>query len=116
MRRLIMMILAIFALPAFGESCLQLKDERFEQSASQFGGANIQWQAKIENRCDRPFDALMTLHFVTPEGDSLSWVRVVETLEIHESKALNEELMLPSRVAEQFAGIRVELEERERPL
>jgi hypothetical protein len=116
MRLLSIAALMLMSITARAADCLEIGEQRFELNHQDIGTVDVLWQAEIANRCDLAFDALLTLHFMAPDGTSLYWVRVTDMLDVQETKTLSQQLLVPTRVADQFESIDIEVEERERPL
>lgn len=108
--------LLLMSITSQAADCLQVGEQSYELNRQDIGTADVLWQAEIANRCDLAFDALLTLHFMAPDGTSLYWVRVVDMLDAQESKTLSEQVLVPTRVVDQFESIDIEVEERERPM
>ncbi|WP_104004302.1 hypothetical protein [Marinobacterium lutimaris] len=96
--------------------CVKVGDMKYEMEETQFGGSELAWEAQVENRCATPFDMVLELHFQDEAGNTLYSSRVVETVNAGENRSTSKRMVVPSRVQESFAGIKLESEERERPL
>lgn len=96
-------------------SCLVVSEQSLTLDNSQAGAAEASWWAVVENRCERAHDAVLTIRFVNEDGQRLFDVRDQVVIERLGRVELQREVYVPTRYASKIKGLKIDIEERERP-
>lgn len=115
MLRIFPLLFSLGVTSVMAGNCLKESDSGLSIDTSEAGAARVSWHALIENRCQQSQDAILRIQFIDNDGKAHYEVRdqfVVQRLERHRA---GRDVYVPASVAESITGIRLRLEERERP-
>lgn len=116
MKRFMITVFTLFISTPLAAQCLSVKDKVVEPQAQDAGAARVGWQAQIDNRCEYPQDALLDVKFLDKDGEVLYEVRDQTVVGRLGSKKLKRRVYVPTQHIEAIEALRIELEERERPM
>lgn len=117
MKRLLSLLYVIplcIASPVAAE-CLAITDQGLSLEEGE-GAARASWFASIENRCQLPQDALLSVRFVGADDEVLYEVSDQTVIARLTQKRVERRVYVPSHHGKAITGIVIELEERERPM
>jgi len=111
MQKLIMLLAAIlFALPVRSE-CLQMSDQGLKSIDQDAGGTPITWQATLNNQCDEYIYAKLTIQLLDEQDNELYTLRTTEAFNYREQRTIENQVYIPSDVADRLEGINIRLNE-----
>ncbi len=115
MKAIMGFLVSIFAGSAAAEGCLRLVDSGFEAQADDISVSRVEWRAQLENRCDAPYDADLTIRFLDGDGESVYEVRDLVTVPIGGRAQAGNRIYMPQYYKELMVRLAIEVEERRRP-
>ena len=114
MRILALLGLSLLSAPLMA-ACVTLSEEGLSLDDSERGAAQATWQARLENRCERAQDVMLTVRFVDAEGKRVYDVRDQLVLERLGQLTMEREVYVPAMYIERIEGLEILVNERERP-
>ncbi|HDP89445.1 MAG TPA: hypothetical protein ENN42_05735 [Thioalkalivibrio sp.] len=109
-----LLFLSLASATAAGQ-CLEVKDPRIDPDRTDTDSSALAWAARIENTCDRAYDADITVHFTNEEDESIYEVRKLITVERRGATEAGARQYLPAIYMSDITGIDIDIEERKRP-
>lgn len=94
--------------------CLEISDPQFDIQRAEFGGLEVEWWTRIENRCDTTIDADLSIQFLDKTGKSVYEVRHLSALSPRETSEAGKQFYMPSRYYDTITDIDIKTEERKR--
>ncbi|HEY9148434.1 MAG TPA: hypothetical protein VIQ22_05430 [Gammaproteobacteria bacterium] len=116
MKRFLFVIITLSVATPLAAQCLSVKHKEIDPQAQDAGAARVGWQASLDNRCEYPQDALLDVKFLGKDGEVLYEVRDQTVVGRLGSKKLKRRVYVPTQHIEAIEALRIELEERERPM
>ena len=93
---------------------MKISDQRHDLRSTDLSGFEVQWQARIENRCNAAYDLDLTVHFLDAAGQSIYRTPGWAKLQVGQTVEVGKRLYMPSRYAEELSAIEVRARKRER--
>ncbi|SCZ56244.1 hypothetical protein [Thiohalomonas denitrificans] len=114
MRQLIGAILMVILSGGVQAACLHVTENGFEVDEREVA-SSVSWHAVIENECEVPYDADLTVVFNDEEGEHLYDVQDLVTVGRGEAVEAGKKIYMPSQYLPRIAEVDISIEERERP-
>lgn len=112
------MLLGVAFSTSAAAECLTVVDHDVQpQEADEFDITHVKWQAMVKNHCDASYNGDVTIEFLTEKGNVVYRGLAIVAVEPEQNTEVIEQISVPTRLIEQAAEIRVEVdEERENPI
>lgn len=114
-RRLAALILTFSCLSATADDCLSVTEQSISPRETRIAAGSVEWHVVLENRCNKAFDADLTLRLQDAEGETVHKARDLIVVPRKGQAESSKRVYILERLAELIVGLTVEVEERERP-
>ena len=109
-------LLAGAAAPALaGEDCVELVEHSIGEPDAGYGIVEIEWQARVRNRCGESYYATLTLDFLDAEGETLHQSQTRSVIEPGPAVVITKLAMLDEDQAERYTDTRLSIGGRALP-
>jgi hypothetical protein len=115
MSRIALLIMPLLLMATVRAECIVVMDADAEIEKSESGAGEVHWQARLENRCERDQDAMLTVKFLDAGQQLVYEVQdqlIVGRLSEHDA---GRKVYVPAMYLDEIEGIDIQVEERERP-
>jgi hypothetical protein len=96
--------------------CIEVQDSQIEELETDYGITSAEWMADIHNHCDEPHDATLTIKFLDDDGDVVHESLEVVIVESRGIEKARHPLAIPDDRFAAIKQIKVDIEERARPI
>lgn len=101
-------LLAGAATPALaGEDCVELVEHSIGEPEEGYGIVEIEWEARIRNRCKESYYATLTLDFLDAKGETLHQSQTDSVVEPGPAVVITKLAMLDEDQARRFTRTRI---------
>ncbi|BAZ95350.1 uncharacterized protein FOKN1_2993 [Thiohalobacter thiocyanaticus] len=91
------------------EDCIELIEYSVGEPDEGYGIVEIEWQARVRNRCDQSHYATLTLQFLDAEGESLHDSQTRSVIDPGPAVVISKLAMLDEEQAERYTGTRLRI-------
>jgi hypothetical protein len=115
MLRTCVFCLSLLLMSVVRAECLLVADAGVEIDEGETGAGELHWHARLENRCDRDQDAMLTVRFLDADGRVVYEVQDQLIVMRHGEHDAGRKIYVPAMYLDEIEAIDIELEARERP-